>query len=152
MNAQTDCCEERAGTFILKTAMPMDNLASYFKGLADENRLRILNLLFHGELCGCDIQHVLGASQSSVSRHLVYLKNAGLVCDRRAANRDYYSLAPKDGPGMDGLFTFLQSIFVDNAMLAKDHKALVSAIKDGDCSISEATATVPTHSKKRGSR
>jgi hypothetical protein len=53
---------------------------------------------------------------------------------------------------MDGLFTFLQSIFVDNAMLAKDHKALVSAIKDGDCSISEATATVPTHSKKRGSR
>ncbi|MGA7157777.1 MAG: metalloregulator ArsR/SmtB family transcription factor [Acidobacteriaceae bacterium] len=152
MNAKTDCCDEPTGTFTLRSATLMDNLASYFKGLADENRLRILNLLFHGELCGCDIQHVLGASQSSVSRHLGYLKNAGLVCDRRAANRVYYSLAPKDGPGMDGLFTFLQSIFVDNTMLAKDHKALVAAIKDGDCSISEATSAVPTHRKNRGKR
>ena len=65
----------------------MERLASYFKGLADENRLRILNLLFHGELCGCDIQHVIGASQSKVSRHLSYLKNAGLVLDRRVGYR-----------------------------------------------------------------
>jgi ArsR family transcriptional regulator, arsenate/arsenite/antimonite-responsive transcriptional repressor len=118
----------------------MDNPASYFKGLADENRLRILNLLFHGELCGCDVQHVLGASQSNVSRHLSYLKNAGLVTDRRVANRVYYRLVGNDDPGMDGLFKFLESIFGDNPLLERDRKKLVSAIKDGACSVSEAKA------------
>ena len=152
MNDQTDCYNESARTFTLKSAKLMDNLASYFKGLADENRLRILNLLFHGELCGCDIQHVLGASQSNVSRHLTYLKNAGLVTDRRAANRVYYSLVSKDEPGMDGLFSFLQAIFSRNALLQKDHKKLVAAIKEGACSVSEAPQKEPSHATKRSER
>ena len=42
-------------------------LEVFFKGLADVSRLRILSLLLHGELCGCDIQYVLDASQSNVS-------------------------------------------------------------------------------------
>ena len=125
------------GTFTLLMKLPMDNLASYFKGLADENRLRILNLLFHGELCGCDIQFVLDASQSNVSRHLSYLKNAGLVHDRRKANRVYFSLVEKSQPGMGGLFTFLEAIFTDNATLQKDRKKLLAAIKEGSCSVSE---------------
>ena len=54
-------------------------LEQYFKALADSTRFRILNLLLHGELCVCDIQHVLEAAQSTVSRHLAYLRNAGLV-------------------------------------------------------------------------
>lgn len=130
----------------------MDNPALYFKGLADENRLRILNLLFHGELCGCDVQHVLGASQSNVSRHLSYLKNAGLVADRRVANRVYYSLVGSDDPGMDGLFKFLKSIFGNNPLLEKDRKKLVSAIKDGACSVSEAPAKTVARKTKRSSR
>jgi hypothetical protein len=61
----------------------MKELEQYFKALGDANRLRILNLLLHGELCVCDIQFVLAASQPNVSRHLAYLKNSGLVIDRR---------------------------------------------------------------------
>lgn len=140
------------GTFTLIAALPMENLASYFKGLADEKRLRILNLLFQGELCGCDIQHVLGATQSNVSRHLAYLKNAGLVVDRRVANRVYYSLVSKEEPGMRGLFAFLESIFGSNAMLTKDHKKLVSAIKDGACSVSEAPSNVARRPAKRSEK
>jgi ArsR family transcriptional regulator len=149
MNAEANRWEKSMGTFTLIAALPMENLASYFKGLADENRLRILNLLFHGELCGCDIQHVLGASQSNVSRHLAYLKNAGLVSDRRAANRVYYSLAQRDEPKMDGLFKFLEGIFGNNPLMAKDHKKLLSAIKDGDCSVSEAPLKTAPRSSKR---
>ncbi|PYV62345.1 MAG: transcriptional regulator, partial [Acidobacteria bacterium] len=48
----------------------MIDLERLFKGLADKSRLRIINLLMHGELCGCDIQYVLRASQPNVSRHL----------------------------------------------------------------------------------
>jgi ArsR family transcriptional regulator len=43
--------------------MSMD-IVSIFKALADENRIRILNILRNGELCGCDIEAVLGIKQS----------------------------------------------------------------------------------------
>src|SRR5437588_7481342 len=78
----------------------MSELQRCFKGLADENRLRIVNLLMHGELCGCDIQYVLEASQPNVSRHLTYLKNAGLVEDRRDGYRIFYRLADDHKQGV----------------------------------------------------
>ena len=71
----------------------MRELEQYFKALADTNRLRILNLLLHGELCVCDIQFVLETSQPHASRHLAYLKNSGLVVDRRDGYRIYYRLS-----------------------------------------------------------
>lgn len=115
----------------------MERLASYFKGLADENRLRILNLLFHGELCGCDIQHVLNASQSTVSRHLSYLKNAGLVLDRRAGYRVYYRLVQSEDPETSELFEYLVMAFAKDKVLKADMKKLREAIKDGACTVSE---------------
>ena len=63
--------------------MQTKELEQCFKGLADQSRLRILNLLLQGELCVCDIRYVLEASQPNVSRHLTYLKSSGLVADRR---------------------------------------------------------------------
>jgi ArsR family transcriptional regulator len=115
----------------------MRKLASYFKGLADENRLRILNLLFHGELCGCDIQHVLGASQSTVSRHLSYLKNAGLVLDRRAGYRVYYRLVQSEDPEITELFQYLVLAFAKDKASKGDMKKLREAIKEGACTVSE---------------
>lgn len=115
----------------------MEKLASYFKGLADENRVRILNLLFHGELCGCDIQHVLGATQSTVSRHLSYLKNAGLVLDRRAGYRVYYRLVQSQDPDITELFQYLAQAFGKDKALKADMKKLRDAIKGGSCTVSE---------------
>jgi ArsR family transcriptional regulator len=115
----------------------MEKLASYFKGLADENRLRILNLLFHGELCGCDIQHVLGASQSTVSRHLSYLKNAGLVLDRRVGYRVFYRLVHSENTEITELFEYLVQVFATDKFLKSDMKKLREAIKDGSCTVSE---------------
>lgn len=115
----------------------MERLASYFKGLADENRLRILNLLFHGELCGCDIQHVIGASQSMVSRHLSYLKNAGLVLDRRVGYRVYYRLVQTESAEITELFQYLAQAFASDKRLKADMKKLRDAIKNGSCTVSE---------------
>lgn len=122
---------------ILRYRSSMGKLASYFKGLADENRLRILNLLFHGELCGCDIQHVIGASQSTVSRHLSYLKNAGLVLDRRAGYRVYYRLVQTENAEITELFQYLAQAFASDKKLKADMKNLRDAIKNGSCTISE---------------
>lgn len=75
----------------------MSDAVQLFKALADETRLRILNLVGHRELCVCHIVEALGLGQSKVSRHLAHLRNAGLVNDRREGLWMYYSLAdPKD--------------------------------------------------------
>ncbi len=62
------------------------------KALADETRLRIINLLYERELCVCDLWAILGASQAKISRHLAYLKNAGLVNDQKMAQWSFYTL------------------------------------------------------------
>lgn len=71
----------------------MKYTSQLFKALADETRLRIVGLLSEGELCVCDLTHSLGMPQSTVSRHLAHLKNAGLVTDRRCKTWAYYSLS-----------------------------------------------------------
>jgi len=70
----------------------MDRVVDALKALSDETRLRIINLLYVKELCVCDVMETLQISQAKASRHLIYLKNAGLVKDRRAAQWVYYSL------------------------------------------------------------
>ena len=72
----------------------MKKTASLFKSLSEETRLRILLLLQeHGELCICDLMAALDLPQSTVSRHVAYLKNAGWLQDRRGGVWMYYSLA-----------------------------------------------------------
>ena len=70
----------------------MDNYLKVMKALADETRLRIINLLYERELCVCDSWEILGASQTRISRHLAYLRNADLVHDRKIAQWSFYSL------------------------------------------------------------
>jgi len=61
---------------------------------ADETRLRILHLLGGAsELCVSDLVSIVGASQPKISRHLAYLRAAGLVRDRKAGLNVYYRLA-----------------------------------------------------------
>jgi ArsR family transcriptional regulator, arsenate/arsenite/antimonite-responsive transcriptional repressor len=62
------------------------------KALADESRLRIINLLYEGELCVCDLEHSLKIPQANVSRHLTVLKNAGLTASRKQAQWVYYRM------------------------------------------------------------
>lgn len=115
----------------------MKELEQYFKALADRNRLRILNLLLHGELCVCDIQFVLEASQPNVSRHLAYLKNSGLVLDRRDGFRIFYRLAePKQGLKKK-VFEFLQDTYKGEEQLHDDTRRLKEAIQEGSCTVSE---------------
>ena len=74
----------------------MDKLLDVLKSLSDETRLRILNLLYDRELCVCDVMDTLQISQAKASRHLIYLKNAGLVKDRKHAQWAYYALTRDD--------------------------------------------------------
>jgi ArsR family transcriptional regulator len=69
-------------------------LADLLRACADQTRLRLLNLMaVEGEVCVCHLVEVLGTNQPKVSRHLAYLKRAGLVSDRRDGLWVYYRLA-----------------------------------------------------------
>lgn len=63
-----------------------------FKALADENRIRILNLLRNGGLCVCDIEAVLSIKQSNTSRHLNRLKTAKIIIPEKRSQWVYYRL------------------------------------------------------------
>jgi len=68
------------------------DLVYILKALADENRIRILNLLRNDELCVCDIEDVLGIKQSNASRHLNRLKIAGIIDSEKKSQWVYYRL------------------------------------------------------------
>ncbi len=108
-----------------------------FKALADANRLRIVNLLLHGELCVCDIQYVLENSQPNISRHLAYLKNSGMVLDRRDGYRVYYRIGNARESNRKVLFDFLRQIFKEEKQFEQDTARLKEAIASGSCTISE---------------
>lgn len=69
-------------------------LEDLFKVLADENRLRMVNLLLEKELCVCEIEAILETSQSNVSRHLARLRNEEMVVFERKAQWTYYQMNP----------------------------------------------------------
>lgn len=71
----------------------MEPTAKCFKALADPTRLRILTLLHEGELCVCDLTAALGLPQSTVSRHVARLANAGFIIGRRSGLWMHYRLA-----------------------------------------------------------
>ena len=73
--------------------MKLKDSKTVFNALADETRLRILNLLNEGELCVCDLMRVLKEPQSKVSRHLAYLRRSGLVQGRKDGLWMHYRLS-----------------------------------------------------------
>jgi ArsR family transcriptional regulator, arsenate/arsenite/antimonite-responsive transcriptional repressor len=100
------------------------------KALADENRLRILNLLRNGELCVCDIEAVLGIKQSNASRHLNRLKVAEIIVSEKKSQWVYYRL--KDETFLK--FPFLSIIInyeVDKIDVCNKDLELLKKIKAG---------------------
>src|ERR1019366_8221379 len=72
-------------------------LDQIFRALADPTRLRLLNLIADREICVCYFVEILAMSQPKISRHLAYLRRAGIVETRRQGRWMHYRLAlPND--------------------------------------------------------
>jgi ArsR family transcriptional regulator len=75
----------------------MVSMQTFYTALADRTRRRILNLIREQEICVCFLTEVLEISQPKISRHLAYLRNAGIVSARRDGKWMYYSIIePED--------------------------------------------------------
>ncbi len=68
------------------------DLARLFAALSDRTRLRLLNLLDGREVCVCYFVEILGQSQPKISRHLAYLRRAGVVAARREGKWVHYRM------------------------------------------------------------
>ncbi|MDO3379854.1 ArsR/SmtB family transcription factor [Geoalkalibacter halelectricus] len=107
----------------------MKETARIFKALADETRLRILALLTRGELCVCDLMSILDLPQSTVSRHLAYLRNAGLVNDRRQGVWMYYALATTQNTLHADLQRLLRQRLIEHPQAREDLAGLDNYVK-----------------------
>lgn len=112
----------------------MKELARVFKALSDEARLRILNLIFRtGEICVCDIESITGFTQAKTSRHLAYLRHAGLVEPRQQGLWMLYSLAKPKNDEHERLLECVKAILRTNPVALRDAKELERNINKGCC-------------------
>lgn len=75
-----------------------ENKELFFKALADETRLRLLNLMGADEVCVCFFVEILKTNQPKISRHLAYLRRAGIVSSRRDGPWIHYRIAEPSDP------------------------------------------------------
>lgn len=101
----------------------MRELALFFAALADETRLRLINLMKDGEICVCHFQGVLQTNQPKISRHLAYLRKAGLVETRRDGKWTHYRLKKVDAVKQKILATVLAGLAGEPA-IKKDGQRL----------------------------
>lgn len=100
------------------------DLVPLFSALADRTRLRVLNLLKAGELCVCYFVELLGESQPKISRHLAYLRRAGVVSARRDGKWIHYSLAKPADPAVAGVLESTLSALERDKQMQRDRSAL----------------------------
>lgn len=107
----------------------MEALSQLFKGLSEEIRLRIVALLGGGELCVCDLMAVLDLPQSTISRHLSYLKNTGLVEGERRGVWMYYRLPEQRDPRLQALLQALTVLLGGEEKVREDLEKLAVHLK-----------------------
>ncbi|MGZ8833706.1 MAG: ArsR/SmtB family transcription factor [Thermoanaerobaculia bacterium] len=113
-------------------------MSDKFAAFSDPTRLRILHLLRGGELCVGDLIAILALPQSTVSRHLAYLRRSALVQTRRDGLWMYYSIAPASSAFHGKLLDCLTECFSDIAELQGDARRAAKVRKAGGCCPSDA--------------
>ena len=118
----------------MKTApRAVNRLDLMFRAFSDKTRLRILHLLLAGEMCVGDLVEILGIEQPSASRHLAYLRKAGLVLVRKAGTWSYYSLKPGKEPFHQKLLECLACCFREVPALQADQAKAKKIRQAGGC-------------------
>jgi ArsR family transcriptional regulator len=94
-------------------------LVPLFAALSDRTRLRLLNLIAGREVCVCYLVEVLRQSQPKISRHLAYLRKAGVVAARRDGKWMHYRIERPDDAAADSILeAVLESLQADREMQA----------------------------------
>ena len=105
------------------TGIKKFDLELFFAALADGTRLRLLNLMRDGEVCVCFFADALSTNDPKISRHLAYLKRAGLVAGRRDGKWMHYKIVrPEMRIAAEILDLTLEAIELDPQMRTDKRK------------------------------
>lgn len=96
----------------------------FFAALADRTRLRLINLMALDEICVCFFVEVLRESQPKVSRHLAYLRRAGLVDARRDGKWIHYRLAEPPDERAARVFREVLAWLAEDPEMRRDRQSL----------------------------
>src|SRR5262245_54172515 len=96
------------------------DLEQFFVALSDRNRLRLLNLMGEDEVCVCYFVEILKMAQPKVSRHLAYLRRAGIVAARREGKWMHYRIVPPSDGHAVRILDELREWFATDRQMQED--------------------------------
>jgi ArsR family transcriptional regulator len=119
-------------------------LARLFAALSDPTRLRLLNLMDGREVCVCYFVEILKQGQPKISRHLAYLRNAGIVSARREGKWMHYSMERPEDAGAAAILDATLMFFRTDREMQSDLARLGKACCEPRRFVTLQGAPVPT--------
>jgi len=103
------------------------------KALADKNRIRIIKMLQKKSLCVCEIKDVLNLANSTVSKHLSILREAGLIVDWKDGKWINYKINPEPEALVSNALLYIQLQIENDETIKKDRKKIISVNRNILC-------------------
>jgi ArsR family transcriptional regulator, arsenate/arsenite/antimonite-responsive transcriptional repressor len=122
----------------------VEQVVEIFKALSEEMRLRIMMLLTDGELCVCDLMAIFEEPQSKVSRHLAYLKHAGLIGSKRVGVWMHYFLKEPMDELAAAQLAFMNERLADLPRFKEDAGRMTELKKQKTCETAQPPARAAT--------
>lgn len=123
---------------------PTFNMELFFQALGDNTRLRLLNLMGDQEICVCYFVEILGGPQPKISRHLAYLRNAGIVEARRDGKWIHYRIVMPPNIGAAQVLRQTLNWLKDERSMQADRSRLSKACCSPAKFVSLQGAPLPT--------
>ena len=114
----------------------------FFKALADHTRLRVIHVLGTEEACVCSVVAALQTSQPKISRHLAYLRRAGLVAARREGKWMHYRVVEPPDAYAAEIFREMRKGLSTDPEMQRDRERLIDS--NGELKQADLEITVPT--------
>jgi len=124
-----------------KDPVPLDKL---FRALADPTRLRLVNLMWEQEICVCYFTEVIGVPQPKISRHLAYLRRAGIVAARRQGRWMHYRLVTPQDTNTAGILKSTIDALNVNSQMQRDKARLHRACSGATSLVQVLGAPLPS--------
>ena len=121
-----------------------------FKALADRTRLRLLNLIGEDEICVCFFVEVLGTNQPKISRHLAYLRKAGVVAGRREGKWIHYRVVEPPDEHASSIFREVRNWLRNDETMQLDRERLTQICCSPQLPIQLQKAPRPAQSWRLG--
>src|ERR1043166_9111065 len=122
----------------------------FFRALADRTRLRLLNLMGRDEVCVCFFVEILKTNQPKISRHLAYLRRAGIVGARRQGQWIHYRILEPADADAARLLEDTMSWLANDPEMQRDRQRLVRICCAPQLPVSIQAAPRPTTYAKTG--